>query len=54
MGPVQRDDEGVTTLFHQRVGARLLVCWGLTILHSHGYRLSVDEGHQLVKKCNTF
>lgn len=50
MRPVQRDDEGVTTLFDECVESRLFVCWSL----GHGYYLSVDEGHELVKKCNTF
>ena len=50
MWPVQGDDEGVTSLLHQRVWSRLLVCWSL----SHGYRLSLDNEHELVKKCNTF
>ena len=49
--PVQRDDEGVTALLDQALsGTRLFVCWSL----GHGYRLSLDIEHQLVKKCNTF
>ena len=47
---VHRHDEGMTALLHQRVGSGFLVCWRL----GHGYRLSLDIGYELVKKCNTF
>ena len=40
----------MTALLHQRVGSGFLVCWRL----GHGYRLSLDIGCELVKKCNTF
>ena len=44
------NESGPDALLDQRVWSRLLVCWSL----SHGYRLSLDNEHELVKKCNTF
>jgi hypothetical protein len=47
--PVHGHDERVTALLHQRVRSGF-VCW----LLRHGYRLFLDMGCELVKKCNTF
>jgi hypothetical protein len=47
----------VTALLNQRVcflGLGFNVCWRVTSIWDHGYRLSLQIEHELVKKCNTF
>lgn len=49
MRPIHGDDECVAALLDQSVGPGF-VCW----LLRHCYRLFLDMGCELVKKCNTF